>query len=46
MAVMKSMLHTKVQMVEKQGGVRQTVLEQELSVPKLKLKLWASDLIL
>lgn len=44
MAVMKSMLHTKVQMVEKQGGLRETVLEQELSV--LKLKLWASGLIL
>lgn len=44
MAIMKSKLHTKVQMVEKQGGVRETVLEQELSV--LKLKLWASGLIL
>lgn len=46
MAVMKSTLHTKVQMLEKQGGVRETVLEQELSVLKLKLKLWTSDLIL
>lgn len=46
MAVMKSTLHTKVQMVEKQGGVREAVLEQELSVLKLKLKFWASDLIL
>lgn len=46
MAVRKSTLHTKVQMLEKQGGVRETVLEQELSVLKLKLKLWTNDLIL
>lgn len=44
MAVMKSMLHTKIKMVEKQGGLREIVLEQELLV--LKLKLLASGLIL